>query len=30
MGLSNVLLGKQGHVSIRIMWIQIHYPAKAQ
>jgi len=30
MGLSNAFLEKQGLVSIRTLWIQIHYPAKAQ
>ncbi|MGA2466139.1 MAG: maturase [Thermodesulfobacteriota bacterium] len=29
MGLSKAFLGKQGLVSIRTLWIQIHYPAKA-
>jgi hypothetical protein len=28
MGLSNAFLEKQGLVSIRTLWIQIHYPAK--
>ena len=30
MGLSNAFLEKQGLVSIRTLWIQIHYPAKAR
>jgi RNA-directed DNA polymerase len=30
MGLSNAYLEKQGLVSIRTLWIQIHYPAKAR
>ena len=29
-GLSNWYLEKQGLVSIRTLWIQIHYPAKAR
>ena len=29
MGLSKAFLEKQGLVSIRTLWIQIHYPAKA-
>ena len=29
-GLSNTYLEKQGLVSLRILWIQIHYPAKAR
>jgi RNA-directed DNA polymerase len=30
MGLSNTYLEKQGLVSVRTLWIQIHYPAKAR
>ena len=30
MGLSKAYLEKQGLVSIRTLWIQIHYPAKAR
>jgi RNA-directed DNA polymerase len=30
MGLSKAFLQKQGLVSIRTLWIQIHYPAKAR
>jgi len=30
MGLSKAFLEKQGLVSIRTLWIQIHYPAKAR
>ena len=30
MGLSNAYLEKQGLVSIRTLWIGIHYPAKAR
>jgi RNA-directed DNA polymerase len=30
MGLSKTFLEKQGLVSIRTLWIQIHYPAKAR
>ena len=30
MGLSKAFLEKQGLVSIRTPWIQIHYPAKAR
>ena len=30
MGLSNAFLEKQGLVSIRTLWIQTHYPAKAR
>ena len=30
MGLSKSFLEKQGLVSIRTLWIQIHYPAKAR
>jgi len=30
MGLSRAFLEKQGLVSIRTLWIQIHYPAKAR
>jgi RNA-directed DNA polymerase len=29
MGLSNAFLEEQGFVSIRTLWIQTHYPAKA-
>ena len=30
MGLSKAFLEQQGLVSIRTLWIQIHYPAKAR
>jgi hypothetical protein len=30
MGLSKAFLEKQGLVSIRTLWIQTHYPAKAR
>jgi len=29
MGLSKAFLEQQGLISIRTLWIQIHYPAKA-